>query len=534
MAAGGAVSWCLRAQVQKHGSCQFQVGTEGKIVRGELSRGCLAGCCSRDSMCGLVVLSWQVGNDYGRRLSGSRSKVLSGDLSSHSVSSGRSLSILQDKVRRTRECRGIMWLSGKSSKSMLRKSFEPQSKRTPIPWTSWRMEQLVRGFSKKEEERRRIVHSVNFLGKRRSAFEPKNLINCSRLSTDHRCRVSLIIPKEQSPQSLLQHAQQESSAPWSRKTVAKLQSFSPQVSQEHQILGASTEDFSPVRLTTSKTAGHIVRSRAWTAWKQVLSSTSFNFRDNEVPSTPHKGVIPAEQNSCTFTWHCGPPVPAEFKLGDLRESSSEDIRSSKMRASRGTMKQVSLNHLLRTGFAVFGSSESISSRVCLSKLCVVIFQDKDGLKLAKDAENQEVVVDRSESKLSPRELAVGALIQALSPRLDPKKYGQGELALRMADFVCALKASVQTNEIKHCERHAQAAIAAMIDGAHLAQLDVDIFQLWLDVTEIQLMTAPREADVVQLQVHMACVVIPVCLHLGCMFRLLSPMVTCTSLARSRY
>lgn len=101
---------------------------------------------------------------------------------------------------------------------------------------------------------------------------------------------------------------------------------------------------------------------------------------------------------------------------------------------------------------------------------------------------------------SRRQLAVTAIKQALTPSLHPQRQGQGELSLRMANFLLTFMSSAQTNETRCCEERFSNSLEIMLRKTEAAEREVQAIQSWINDAENQLHTMPTEKDIEWLEV----------------------------------
>ena len=101
---------------------------------------------------------------------------------------------------------------------------------------------------------------------------------------------------------------------------------------------------------------------------------------------------------------------------------------------------------------------------------------------------------------SRRQLAVAAITQALTPSLQPQRHGQGELGLRMANFLLTFMSSAQTNETRFCEERVRKSLEHMLRKTEAAEREVIAIQSWIDDAENQLHAMPSERDIEILEV----------------------------------
>ncbi|KAG0608260.1 hypothetical protein M758_8G092000 [Ceratodon purpureus] len=100
---------------------------------------------------------------------------------------------------------------------------------------------------------------------------------------------------------------------------------------------------------------------------------------------------------------------------------------------------------------------------------------------------------------SRRQLAVAAITQALTPSLQPRRLGQGELGLRMANFLLSFMASAQTNETRFCEERVRKSLENMLRKTEAAEREVIAIQSWINDAENQLHAMPSDRDIERLE-----------------------------------
>lgn len=107
-----------------------------------------------------------------------------------------------------------------------------------------------------------------------------------------------------------------------------------------------------------------------------------------------------------------------------------------------------------------------------------------------------VISQPSNKKVNTRrQLAVTAIKQALTPSLHPQRQGQGELSLRMANFLLTFMSSAQTNETRCCEERFRNSLETMLRKTEAAEREVKAIQSWINDAENQLHAMPTEKDI---------------------------------------
>ncbi|XP_024360098.1 uncharacterized protein [Physcomitrium patens] len=107
-----------------------------------------------------------------------------------------------------------------------------------------------------------------------------------------------------------------------------------------------------------------------------------------------------------------------------------------------------------------------------------------------------------------RQLAEAAISQALTPSLRPRRHGEGELGLRMANFLSAFMSSARTNEARFCEERVSKSLQSMVMKSDAAEREVKAIQSWIDDAEDQLHAMPSERDIEWLETLLEKLVCP--------------------------